>query len=204
MAGSGHFSRIPQYDPIRRSASLAGLVDFPGMTQTSTTQTNASVVTGRRADALADRLEQGAQALVDFAASLTEEQWKSRCMPDGRTVGVIVHHVGFVYPIEIDISRPLAKGEPLTGVTMDDVHAMNAKHAIDYAAVTKEQAIELVRANSAAAAAAIRALSDEQLAQAAPASLYADAPITCQFILEDHAVRHSYHHLARLRRSVQS
>jgi hypothetical protein len=173
------------------------------MTQTSTTQT-PSVVTGRRADALADRLERGAKALTDFAASLTDAQWKTRCMPDGRTVGVIVHHVGFVYPIEIDISRPLAKGEPLSGVTMDDVHAMNAKHAIDYANVTKEQAIELVRTNSAVAAAAIRALSDDQLAQAAPASLYGDAPVTCQFILEDHAVRHSYHHLARLRRTVQS
>ena len=100
------------------------------MTQTPTTQ-NASVLTRRRADALADRLEQGAKALTDFAASLTDAQWKTRCMPDGRTVGVIVHHVGFVYPIEIDISRPLAKGEPLTGVTMDDVHAMNAKHAAE-------------------------------------------------------------------------
>jgi hypothetical protein len=173
------------------------------MTQTSTTHSTASA-TGRRSDALADRLEQGAAALADFAASLTDAQWKTRCMPDGRTVGVIVHHVGFVYPIEIDISRPLAKGEPLTGVTMDDVHAMNAKHAIDFGAVTKEHAIELVRINSAAAAAAIRDLSDEQLAQAAPASLYSDAPITCQFILEDHAVRHSYHHLARLRRAVQA
>jgi hypothetical protein len=174
------------------------------MTQTSTTHQNAPALTARRADALADRLEQGAKALADFAASLTDAQWRMRCLPDGRTVGVIVHHVGFVYPIEIDISRPLAKGEPLTGVTMDDVHAMNAKHAVDYAAVTKEQAIDLVRANSAAAAAAIRILSDEQLAQAAPASLYSDAPITCQFILEDHAVRHSYHHLARLRRTIQS
>jgi hypothetical protein len=173
------------------------------MTETSTTP-NTSVLTGGRADALADRLEKGAKALTDFAASLTDAQWKTRCMPDGRTVGVIVHHVGFVYPIEIDISKPLSKGEPLTGVTMDDVHAMNAKHAIDFADVTKEQAIELVRTNSATAAAAIRALSDEQLAQAAPASLYADAPVTCQFILEDHAVRHSYHHLARLRRTVQS
>ena len=173
------------------------------MTQTATTRSNTAAATGRRADALADRLEQGANALADFAASLTEAQWTTRCMPDGRTVGVIVHHVGFVYPIEIDISRPLAKGEPLTGVTMDDVHAMNAKHALDYAAVTKEQAIQLVRTNSAAAAAAIRALSDEQLAQAAPASLYGDAPVTCQFILEDHAVRHSYHHLARLRRAVE-
>jgi hypothetical protein len=173
------------------------------MTQTSTTHRNTPA-TGRRSDALADRLERGATALADFAASLTDAQWKTRCMPDGRTVGVIVHHVGFVYPIEIDISRPLAKGEPLSGVTMDDVHEMNAKHAIDYAAVTIEQAIELLRTNSAAASAAIRTLSDEQLAQAAPASLYSDAPITCQFILEDHAVRHSYHHLALLRRAVQS
>ena len=71
------------------------------------------------------------------------------------------------------------------------------------AAVTKEEAIQALRTNSAAAADAIRALSDEQLALAAPASLYSDAPVTCQFVLEDHAVRHSYHHLARLKRTVQ-
>jgi hypothetical protein len=108
-----------------------------------------------------------------------------------------------VYPIEIEIAQPIAGGNPLTGVTMDDVHAMNAKHAAEYAGVTKTAALELLRANSAAAAAAIRALTDAQLLQAAPASLYADAPVTCQFVLEDHAVRHSYHHLARLRRTVQ-
>ena len=54
-------------------------------------------------------------------------------------------------------------------------------------AVTKEAALDLLRSNSAAAAAAIRALSDEELDRAAPASLYADAPVTCQFMLEDHA-----------------
>jgi hypothetical protein len=164
------------------------------MTETSTIS--------RQADALATRLEQGAQALAAFAASLTDTQWKTRCMPDGRTVGVIVHHVGFVYPIEIDIAQTIGNGKPLTGLTMDDVHALNAKHAVDNAGVTKEAALELLRINSAAAAAAIRALSDAQLASAAPASLYADAPVTCQFVLEDHAVRHSYHHLARLKRAV--
>ena len=53
--------------------------------------------------------------------------------------------------------------------------------------------------NSDAAAAAIRALSDDQLERAAGISLNADAPLTCQFMLEDHAVRHSYHHLAKIR-----
>jgi threonine dehydratase len=64
-------------------------------------------------------------------------------------------------------------------------------------------ALELLRRNSAVAAAAIRALSDEELERAAPASLYANAPITCQFMLEDHAVRHSYHHLARIRAALK-
>jgi len=79
---------------------------------------------------------------------------------------------------------------------------MNAKHAAEHTAVTKTAALDLLRTNSAMAAAAIRALSDEQLTNAATVSLYADAPLTCQFFLEDHAVRHSYHHLARLKWTV--
>ena len=163
----------------------------------------SSRVSNPQANALADRLEQGAYALEAFAARLTEAEWQMRVPHDGRSVGVIVHHVASVYPIEIEIAQPIAGGNPLTGVTMDDVHAMNAKHAAEYAGVSKTAALELLRANSAAAAVAIRALTDAQLLQAAPASLYADAPVTCQFVLEDHAVRHSYHHLARLRRTVQ-
>ena len=160
-------------------------------------------VASPRADALSERLEQGARALAEFATGLTAAEWNTRVPHDGRTVGVTVHHVASVYPLEIEIAQTVGSGKAVTGVTMDDVHAMNARHAAEHAAVTKEAALELLRANSAAAAAAIRALTDEQLAQAAPVSLYADAPLTCQFVLEDHAVRHSYHHLARLRRAVR-
>ena len=115
----------------------------------------------------------------------------------------IVHHVATMYPLEIKLAQTLAAGQPVVGVTMDDVHALNAAHASDNEAVTKEAALNLLRTNSAAAAAAIRALSDEELDQAAPLSLNADAPLTCQFMLEDHAVRHSYHHLARLRATLK-
>ena len=33
--------------------------------------------------------------------------------------------------------------------------------------------------------------------------LNADAPLTCQFMLEDHAIRHSYHHLAAIRGALK-
>jgi len=159
-------------------------------------------MTSQRAQALADRLEQGARALAAFANTLTEAEWQSRVPNDGRKAGVIVHHVASVYPVEIQLAQVLAGGQPVTGVTMQNVHEMNAGHAKENDTVTKEASIDLLQRNSAVAAAAIRALSDEQLERAAPASLYAEAPITCQFMLEDHAVRHSYHHLARLRAAL--
>ncbi|HEV7502530.1 MAG TPA: DinB family protein, partial [Vicinamibacteria bacterium] len=134
---------------------------------------------------------------------LTEEEWETRVPGDGRTVGVIVHHVACVYPLEVQLAQTIAGGAPIRGVTMANVHEMNAAHALEHAAVTKDVAVELLQRNSTAAAAAIRALRDDELDQSAPASLYADAPVTCQFVLEDHAVRHSYHHLARIQGALK-
>jgi hypothetical protein len=157
----------------------------------------------QRANALAGRLEQGARALATFASALTDAQWQTRVPGDGRKVGVIVHHVASVYPVEIQLAQALAGGKPVAGVTWVAIDEMNAGHAKEHDAVTKEATLELLRRNSAAAAAAIRALSDEELDRAAPVSLNSDAPLTCQFMLEDHAVRHSYHHLAGIRKALK-
>jgi hypothetical protein len=156
-----------------------------------------------RADNLAERLEQGARALAHFANNLTDNEWRTRVPKDGRTIGVIVHHVASVYPLEIELAQKLAAGQPITGVTMKDVDAMNARHAKENSEIAKEEALALLTRNSGVAAAAIRALSDEALAKAAPVSLYGDAPLTCQFLLEDHAVRHSYHHLSLIAKALQ-
>ena len=157
----------------------------------------------KRTEALAKRLEQGAQALEDFARGLTDEEWQVRVPHDGRKIGVTVHHVGNMYPIEIDIALKAARGEPIVGVTWDVVADINAKHAAAQEDVTKEEAIAFLRRNSASAAAAIRALEDDQLDVAVPVSLNGDAPLTTQFVLEDHAVRHSYHHLAKIKAALQ-
>jgi Mycothiol maleylpyruvate isomerase N-terminal domain len=157
----------------------------------------------QRANALADRLEQGARALATFASTLTDAEWQTPVLTDGRKIGVVVHHVASVFPLEIQLAQTLAGGKPVTGVTMDDVHAMNAAHAKQYDAVTQDAALDLLRRNSVAAATAIRALSDEELDRAAEASLYSNAPVSCQFMLEDHAVRHSYHHLARIQKTLR-
>jgi DinB family protein len=157
----------------------------------------------QRSNALAERLEEGARALATFASGLSDGEWQTRVPKDGRKVGVVVHHVATMYPLEIQLAQVLAGGNPVAGVTWDAVHEINAKHAREFDAVTKEEALDLLRKNSTAAAAAIRALNDEALDRAAPISLNADAPLTCQFMLEDHAVRHSFHHLAIVRRALK-
>jgi hypothetical protein len=158
---------------------------------------------GKRSDALAERLEQGAAALAAFARGLTDTDWQTRVPKDGRKIGVVVHHVADIYPLEIQLTQALAAGNPIEGVTWDVVAQVNAEHAAKNDGATKEATLELLRINSAAAAAAIRELGDEQLDQAATVSLYADAPLTCQFFIEDHALRHSYHHLGKIKAALQ-
>jgi len=154
------------------------------------------------AEALAERLEEGVRQLAELALTLSPAEWQARIPKDGRKIGVVVHHVANMYPIEIDLARTVAAGTPVTDLTWDVVHGINAAHAAEHDGVTKEAALELLAVNSANAAAAIRELTDDQLARAVPISLYGGAPLTCQFALEDHAVRHAFHHLAKIRAAL--
>lgn len=169
------------------------------MTATATVTCDPNSITASaRSAALADRLEAGARRLADLARSLSAAEWRLIMPHDGRTVGVIVHHVASVYPLEVHLAQMMAAGTPIVGVTAATIDEMNAGHAHEHAGVTPDEALALLAANSAAAARDIRALTDEDLDRAVPVSLYGDAELTCQFMLEDHAVRHSLHHCARL------
>ena len=157
----------------------------------------------RRAELLANRIEEGAAGLAAFAKRLSDAEWRTpMSAKDRRTVGVIVHHVASMYPIEIDLARAVASGKAAPEVTWELVAEINAKHAQEQAGVTKSAALELLRRNSEQAAAAVRIFTDGELDAAAPVGLSFGAPVTAQFIIEDHALRHSWHHLAGIRRAL--
>jgi SAM-dependent methyltransferase len=156
-----------------------------------------------RAGLLADRIEQGAAGLAAFAEGISEAEWlKPVSGTDHRSIGVIVNHVASMYPIEIDVARAVASGKAITDVTWDAVAQINAQNAQENAAVTKAAALKLLRKNSHEAAAAVCAFTDDQLDQSAPFSLSFGAPMTAQFVIEDHALRHSWHHLAKIRKAL--
>ena len=104
------------------------------------------------ADALADSLEQRARELADVASALTTAEWQTHVPRNGSEIGAMVDHVASVYA---QLTETIAGAEPVEGVIKE------------HDSVTKQAALDLLRRNSAAAAAAIRALSDEDLNQAA-------------------------------------
>jgi hypothetical protein len=157
----------------------------------------------RRSELLATRIEEGAAGLAAFAEGLSDAEWNTPTSPtDHRTVGQIVNHVALVYPIETDLARAIASGKAVTDVTWQVVAQANAAHAREHAKVTKAEALDLLRKNSRQAADKVRAFTDEELDRAAPFSLSFGAPVTVQFVVEDHALRHSWHHLARIRTAL--
>lgn len=155
-----------------------------------------------RAHQLADRIVEGAAQLAAVAESLTPAQWNSVVRPDGRTVGVIVHHVANMYPIEMDVVRAAMTHDAVTDVTWAVVAGINAAHAQEHAHVSKEAALSLLARNSESAAREVRGFTDAQLDRSVPFSLSSDAPVTVQYIIEDHPMRHPWHHLARIRNNL--
>ena len=194
-------------DTTKVDAEYLEVIATRGGTALNVPQTTATQKTGgsmgRRAESLADRIEEGAAGLAEFAEGLSEAEWRTPVSStDRRSVGVIVHHVANMYPIEIDAARAIASGKAVTDVTWEVVAEINSKHAHDQVGVTKAAALELLRRNSRQAADAVRAFTDDELDQAAPFSLSFGAPVTAQFVIEDHALRHSWHHLARIRKAL--
>ena len=122
----------------------------------------SAAVTNPRSESLAVRLEAGATALAAFAATLSEAEWQTRLPKDGRKVGVVVHHVASMYPLEIQLAKLVAADQPITDVSWEAVAAINRDHEEENDGATKQDALALLARNSAAAAEAIRGFSHEE------------------------------------------
>lgn len=157
---------------------------------------------GKRTEVLATRLEEGIDQLVSYAEGLTLEEWTTTIPQEGRTVGVLVHHVATMFPVEMELAATISNNQAIAGVTWEMVAEMNANHAAEHAQPDRAATLALLRSNSADTANGIRAMTDEQLETLVPISLYGDAPLTLQFWLEDHPITHGYKHLATIKTVV--
>ncbi len=148
-----------------------------------------------RANTFADRIEQGAESLAVYIEGFSEAEWNTIVPNEKRSVGTLAHHVASMYQAEVELTLQLAAGDPIKGLTFDDIDEINANHA----QVDKKDTLNFLHESSKKTANRVRELSDTELDTAAAVSLNADAPLTTQFFIEDHPLRHSFQHLESIR-----
>ncbi len=119
-----------------------------------------------RARALAEQFERAIVEFIGVVEGLSDEQWRTLCTNEERTVGVLARHVAVAIPFEMVVFREIAAGRQPTTTTRAQLAEMNAGHAEQWAECAKDETLALLRDNAAVAAAEVQQLSAEQLARA--------------------------------------
>ncbi len=131
----------------------------------------------------------------------TDEQWRQPCADEGRSVGVVAHHVAVVHRDFTRIIERLAAGATHSPTSsMDDVHRSNAEHARDHAAVGRPETLALLRENGAALVRVLDQIGDEQLDRVA--GVFGGHELTVARVVEWVVIGHAAEHLASLRATL--
>jgi len=129
--------------------------------------------TAGRSAAFADQFEAAQDGFIRLIEGLDDKQWNrvGKNYPqrineedEGRSVGVIAHHVAHGHLDTLDELETALAGNEVT-ITIDEINVENAEHAATYHDVAREETIQLLVENGDRLCARIAGLSDEELAR---------------------------------------
>jgi len=153
---------------------------------------------GARAEELAKKFETSCGELNRVVEGLGDADWKKVTAAEKWPVGVVAHHVAEGHAGISGLIHVVAKGQPGPQVTMDMIHANNAKHAQEKANVSKAETLALLRANGDKAVAIVRGLSDAELDRSG--KVLVDVPaMTAAQAIEGILINHVNEHLGSIR-----
>ena len=149
-----------------------------------------------KTEALAARFEQASNDFASTIKALSDAHWQAKTAEEGWTVAATAHHAaGSTGPISM-IAQSAATGSPMPPITADGLNDMNAEHAQQYAHVSREDTLALLRETTAPAASLVRALSDDQLS--GKATLPLGMELTAEQIIENVLIGHITGHAASI------
>jgi len=119
---------------------------------------------GAKGEAFAKQFEAKVEEATTLLEKLTDADWKKTTAAEKWTVAVTAHHIASSYEPATHIIKTIAAGQALPHFTREILDAMNAQHAKEFGDCTKAETIALHKKAAAAAAAAVRGLSDGELA----------------------------------------
>jgi DinB superfamily len=115
---------------------------------------------GAKGEMLAKQFEAKAQEATSAIEKLGEADWKKVTAAEQWPVGVVAHHIAASHATLAGLVKQLADGTLGAAIPMDALHAMNAKHAQDFANCTKAETVALHKTNASAAATTLRGIAD--------------------------------------------
>ncbi len=139
--------------------------------------------TSARARALAWQFEHENAQLIETLERCNVNQWQAHCPDTGWTVAVQAHHIASNYTIIANMIRDVAMGTPHPPLPVEKLNAINARHALEAAGVSRETVIDLLKWNAPVAAATYRFLTEEGLDRTAVVTPGADAQTAAELIV---------------------
>ena len=153
-----------------------------------------------KAEALAKQFEAKVQEATGVFDRLSDADWK-KTTSEKWTVCVVAHHVANGHEGISGIIKTVASGKSVPGFTMDMLHDMNAKHAKEFANVSKAETLALHKKNAAAAAAVVRGLTDADLGKSGTV-LTGMPPMNVEQIVQGILLNHVEEHLKSIRAAI--
>jgi Mycothiol maleylpyruvate isomerase N-terminal domain len=156
---------------------------------------------GTKSEALAEQFEGKVQEAVAVIEKLSDADWKKVTEAEKWTVGVTAHHLASALEPVAGIVSTIVSGQSRGTFTRAMLDELNARHAQEHAKCTKAETIALLKRGTAAAAAVVRGLHDDQLAKSG--TVFTDAPpMTAEQLIAGGLIGHIDAHFDSIRRTV--
>ncbi len=154
-----------------------------------------------RAEELAGQFEQLNGEVIAFVESCDDATWTGSCADDGRSVGAVAHHVAGAHRAVGQWVSMIAAGQPVN-VTMDEIHASNARAAAADAHKSRQEVVDALRRHGATAAASVRALDDDGLARSAAFGPAGGTLVSAETVIVSAMLGHPRGHLESMRKGA--
>ncbi len=156
---------------------------------------------GAKSEAIAKKLEGKAQEALATLKKLSDTEWKKMTKAEKWSVAATAHHMAGSLDSVAGIVKALAGGNFRSDFTRAALDNLNAAHSKEYANCSKADTVALFEKGSAAAAAAVRGLSGEQLARSG--TVFADLPpMSVEQLIYGGLIGHIDEHLGSIRETV--
>ena len=156
---------------------------------------------GVKGEAFAKEFEAKVEDALTLLYRLSDADWKKTTTGESWTVGVTAHHIAGSYEPITRIIQAIAAGQAMPHFTPQMLDEGNAQHAKEFAGCTKAETVAMIKKGAAGAAAAVRGLSDADLAKSG--TVFAGMPpMSAEDMVKRALLGHLDEHVGSIRNTV--